>query len=131
MTKFVPTGEAVQELVGKLKTEKKREETYTLIELHKKISKFEPVIWYPGIIGFGKKIYKTKSGIEGEIPILAFAPRQSKFSLYLGTYFPEKKEYLDRLGKCKLGVGCVYVNKLEDIDLTVLEEILKKIIEKE
>lgn len=88
----------------------------------------DPQVWYPGIIGFGNYHYKSKTGIEGDSLLLAFAPRQAKISLYIDPYFPRMAEYLKRLGKHKLAVGCVYVNKLADIDLEVLNAMLRDLL---
>lgn len=130
MAKFAPTGQAVEEIIESLKSAKKREEAYQLLELHEKVSGQTPVVWYPGIIGFGLYHYEYKSGHSGQAPILAFAPRQAKISLYIDQQLPGRTELLNRLGKHKAAVGCVYVNKLADIDLKVLEEILKMTVEK-
>lgn len=69
------------------------------------------------------------SGHEGDATLLAFSPRKAKISLYLDQDFPELEELLDKLGKIKKAKGCVYVNKLADIDMTILEEILEKSLE--
>ncbi|HFI0065748.1 TPA: DUF1801 domain-containing protein [Streptococcus suis] len=129
MSKFSPTGQSVHELFAELKTVRKQEDAYKLLELHQRISQEEAVVWYPSIIGFGRYHYKYDTGTEGDSPILAFAARQAKISLYIDQNLPGRQELLDRLGKHKAAVGCVYVNKLADIDMEVLEEILVKSIE--
>ncbi|HFH9921511.1 DUF1801 domain-containing protein [Streptococcus sp. P25B114] len=129
MSKFSPTGQSVHELFAELKTVRKQEDAYKLLELHQRISQEEAVVWYPSIIGFGCYHYKYDTGTEGDSPILAFAARQAKISLYIDQNLPGRQELLDRLGKHKAAVGCVYVNKLADIDMEVLEEILVKSIE--
>ncbi|MFO3665023.1 DUF1801 domain-containing protein [Anaerococcus sp. ENR0831] len=72
--------------------------------------------------------YITESGIKGQSPIIAFAPRKNKISLYIAKNLPDSENLLIKLGKHTQGSSCVYVNKLEDIDLEVLEEILTKSI---
>lgn len=129
MAKFAPTSESVESLINSLNKKQKQDDAYTLIALYQKLSGLDPVVWYPGIIGFGTYHYKYESGHEGDAPLLSFAPRQSKISLYLDQDFPNRKELLQDLGKIKEGVGCVYVNKLADIDLDVLEEILRVSLE--
>lgn len=126
MPKFAPTNQSIQELFAELKTARKQEDAYTLLELYKRISKEEPVVWYPGIVGFGSYHYKYDTGAEGDSPLLAFAPRQGRISIYIDPDLPGRWELLERLGKHKAAVGCVYVNKLADIDKDVLEEILVK-----
>lgn len=126
MAKFAPTGQPVEEVIESLKSENKKADAYYLLELFERISREKAVVWYPGIIGFGKYHYVYETGHEGDAALLAFAPRQAKISLYLDQTFPEREALLNKLGKIKKAVGCVYVNKLSDIDLTVLEEILEK-----
>jgi hypothetical protein len=128
MAKFAPTDQSVEELILSLKSKKKQEDAWKLLEIFKDISKIEPQVWYPGIIGFGKFHYKYETGREGDAPLLAFAPRQAKISLYIDQDLPNREDYLNRLGKHKLGVACVYVNKLDDIDLDVLKEILSDLL---
>jgi hypothetical protein len=126
MPKFAPTNQSIHELFAELKTARKQEDAYTLLELYKRISKEEPVVWYPGIVGFGSYHYQYDTGVEGDSPLLAFAPRQGRISLYIDQNLPDRRKFLERLGKHKAAVGCVYVNKLADIDMDVLEEILVK-----
>lgn len=128
MPKFAPTGQTVEEIILILKSKKKQDDAWKLLEIFKNISKIEPQVWHPGIIGFGNFHYKSETGIEGDSPLLAFAPRQAKISLYIDQDLPNRNDYLNRLGKHKLAVGCVYVNKLDDIDLEVLEEMLKDLL---
>lgn len=129
MGKFAPTNQTVDDVIEGLKSQKKKEDAWKLVELCKKISKLDPVVWFPGIIGFGQFHYQYETGIEGDAPYLAFAPRQARISLYIDQDLPEREEMLSRLGKHKPAVGCVYVNKLEDVDFTVLEEIFKKLFD--
>ncbi|MBF6626713.1 DUF1801 domain-containing protein [Aerococcaceae bacterium zg-BR9] len=126
MPKFEPTGQSVEEVVESLKSERKKTDAYYLLELFERVSNEKAVVWYPGIIGFGQYHYKYDSGHEGDAPLLAFAPRQAKISLYLEQDFPEREILLNQLGKIKKAVGCVYVNKLSDINIEILEEILVK-----
>lgn len=126
MAKFAPTNQPVAEIIENLKSKNKRDDAYRLLALYERISQEQPVIWYPGIIGFGHYHYQYESGLEGDAPFLAFAPRQAKISLYLDQNLPDREQLLSRLGKIKIAVGCVYVNRLADIDLIVLEEILVK-----
>ncbi|MGT2741771.1 DUF1801 domain-containing protein [Streptococcus plurextorum] len=129
MGKFAPTEQSVDELFAELKTTSKQEDAYRLLEMYRRISKEDPVVWYPGIVGFGRYHYKYETGVEGDAPRLAFAPRQAKISLYIDQHLPKRASLLQALGKHKAAVGCVYVNKLADIDLQVLEEILRASLE--
>lgn len=124
MGKFQPTGESPIIIINNMASKAKREDALTLLEMHERISGYEAVVWYPGVIGFGQYHYRYESGVEGDMPFIAFAPRQNKFSLYIDQQLPNRADYLAKLGKHKQSVGCVYINKLSDIDCSVLEEML-------
>ncbi|MGV3061778.1 DUF1801 domain-containing protein [Streptococcus hyovaginalis] len=130
MAKFAPTDQTVEEVISILKTDQKQADAYALLDLYQSTSQEEAVVWYPNIIGFGRYHYQYDSGREGDAPVLAFAPRQAKISLYIDKDLPAREALLAKLGKHKAAVGCVYVNKLADIDLSVLEEILQKSLER-
>ena len=126
MTKFAPTGQAVAEVIESLPSDNKKADAYELLALYERVSGEDAVVWYPNIIGFGQYHYVYDSGHEGDATLLAFSPRKAKISLYLDQDFPEREELLDKLGKIKKAKGCVYVNKLADIDMSVLEVLLEK-----
>lgn len=126
MAKFAPTGQTVAEVIESLPSDNKKADAYELLALYKRVSGEDAVVWYPNIIGFGQYHYVYDSGHEGDAALLAFSPRKAKISLYLDQDFPEREELLDKLGKIKKAKGCVYVNKLADIDMSVLEELLEK-----
>ena len=91
----------------------------------KKASGEEPVLWSNSIIGFGIKRYKSPStGREVDWLLIGFAPRKTNLSLYLMMNLKDNAATLKKLGKHKAGVGCIYINKLEDIDLKVLKEMV-------
>lgn len=126
MAKFAPTGQTVAEVIESLPSDNKKADAYELLALYERVSGEDAVVWYPNIIGFGQYHYVYDSGHEGDATLLAFSPRKAKISLYLDQDFPEREELLDKLGKFKKAKGCVYVNKLADIDMSVLEELLEK-----
>ncbi len=126
MAKFAPTGQTVAEVIESLPSDNKKADAYELLVLYERVSGEDAVVWYPNIIGFGQYHYMYDSGHEGDATLLAFSPRKAKISLYLDQDFPEREELLDKLGKIKKAKGCVYVNKLADIDMSVLEELLVK-----
>lgn len=126
MAKFAPTGQTVAEVIESLPSDNKKADAYELLALYERVSGEDAVVWYPNIIGFGQYHYVYDSGHEGDATLLAFSPRKAKISLYLDQDFPEREELLDKLGKIKKAKGCVYVNKLADIDMSVLEELLDK-----
>lgn len=105
--------------------EQKKTDSLQLIELMRKWSGFEPKMWGPTIIGFGSYHYKYASGHEGDAPIVGFSPRKAEFSLYVFSPIDDCKDLLPDLGKFKMGKVCIYVKKLSDINLQVLEKLCK------
>ncbi len=105
--------------------DRKISESLELLELMEKWSGYKAKMWGLSIIGFGSYHYKYASGHEGDAPIIGFSPRKAAFSLYVYTPLPEIDELLEQLGKFKQSKACTYVNKLSDIDLSVLEKICK------
>ncbi|MBG9367173.1 DUF1801 domain-containing protein [Streptococcus sp. NLN64] len=125
--KFAPTGQDVEEIFQNISSVKKQADAHLLLELYTSISQENPLVWYPRIIGFGETEYLLDSGRTGITPRLAFAPRQTTFCLYFDPNFLEEQaSLLESLGKYKTGKGCVYINKLADIDLDGLQELLKQ-----
>ncbi|MBN3583459.1 DUF1801 domain-containing protein [Algoriphagus aestuarii] len=128
--KTVETAVSVEDFIESfVASEPKKSESYQLMALMKEWSGFEPKMWGPSIIGFGSHHYKYESGHEGDMPLIAFSPRKAAFSLYVYTFSEESKVLLTKLGKYKMGKACIYVNKLADIDLEVLEKLCKTAIE--
>lgn len=101
--------------------EQKRDDSFELIKLMSKWSGFAPKMWGPTIIGFGSYHYKYVSGHEGDAPIIGFSPRKAEFSLYVYSPTDKSKKALEKLGKFKMGKMCIYVKKLADIQIPVLE----------
>lgn len=121
--KTIETTESVDDFVHALKGEAKRADSFQLIELMKKITKQEPKMWGKSIIGFGSYHYKYESGHEGDAPLVGFSPRAAALTLYLSDI--EREKFLEKLGKHKASKGCVYIEKLEDVDLAVLEKMIR------
>lgn len=110
----------IQEYVDQ---DQKKADSLRLIDLMQAWSGFEPKMWGPTIIGFGSYHYKYASGHEGDAPLIGFSPRKAEFSLYVFTAKEENKYLLNGLGKFKMGKACIYVKKLADIDLEVLQKL--------
>lgn len=108
-----------------VESEQKKEDSLRLIALMRDWSGFEPKMWGASIIGFGSYHYKYASGHEGDMPLIAFSPRKAAFSLYVYSPTEENKHLLDGLGKYKMAKACIYVNKLADISIPVLEKICR------
>ncbi len=128
--KTTQTTASVDDFIAAVEPASKREDAKVLDALFRKVTGEEPKMWGPTIIGYGSYHYKYESGREGDSARSGFSPRKAKHSLYLmGRYCDEatgKKVdgLLEKMGKHKAGASCVYVNKLGDIDLSVLEEII-------
>ncbi|MGZ5283930.1 MAG: DUF1801 domain-containing protein, partial [Bacteroidia bacterium] len=96
------------------------------VEMMEKASGEEPVLWGGSIIGFGNKRYKSeKTGREVDWFLIGFAPRKANLTLYLTVGIKNREEELKGLGKYKTDGGCIYINKLADVDLEVLENIIE------
>ena len=123
--KTKPTALSVEDFINKVTNEQKRKDSFVLLEMMKKASKEEPVLWSNSIIGFGIKRYKSpSSGREVDWLRIGFSPRKANLSLYLILDAKERQAALKKLGKYKTDGGCIYINKLEDIDLKVLKEMI-------
>jgi len=111
-------------------SEQKRKDAFELLKLMQDFTGYEPKMWGPSIIGFGSYHYKSeRSRQEGDWPLVGFSPRKAAISLYVYSSAPGQEELLKDLGKFKMGVGCIYVKKLADIDQDVLKKIMKTTIE--
>ena len=121
--KTQPTAASVAEFLDGV-APRRQEESEKLIALMREISGHEPVLWGPSIIGFGSTHYRYESGREGDMPVLAFSPRKARLTIYFDG-FDQYADQLARLGKHASSVSCLYVNKLDDIDLGVLREMLE------
>lgn len=126
--KTVFTDQDVVDFIEKVENEQKRIDSYHFIELMKKVSGQEPKMWGPSIIGFGQYHYKYESGHEGDAPILGFSPRKTAFSLYVFSGLKEHEHYLENLGKFTMGKACIYVKKITDINIEVLNKLMEEII---
>lgn len=124
--KTTETALSVSSFLEALTDETKREDSLALIELMQNLTGFAPKMWGASIVGFGSYHYQYESGHEGEAPLVAFSPRAAAFSIYLSDDFEGKEALFSKLGKHTVGKGCLYVKKLSDVDLKVLEEVVAK-----
>lgn len=109
-------------------TEQKKKDSFELIKLMKEVTGFEPKMWGPTIIGFGSYHYKYASGHEGDAPLVGFSPRKTEISLYVFTGADEHEHLLENLGKFRKGKSCIYIKKLENIDLEELKKVMRETI---
>ena len=109
--------------------EAKRKDAFELVKIMQDVTGFEPKMWGPSIIGFGSYHYKYASGHEGDAPLAGFSPRKAAISLYV--YLPEenREELLSKFGKHRAAKGCIYVKKLNDIDVEILKEMVSASVE--
>lgn len=123
--KTVATEVDVESFINSISDEAKRQDSFRLVEIMEKLSAEKAKMWGPTIIGFGKYHYKYASGHEGEMCRIGFSPRKAEFSLYVTCDAASFKEMLDKFGKHRTGKGCIYFKKLADVDLKVLEKMIK------
>lgn len=118
------TRASVEKFLEGIKDEKRRQDCYQILKIMKQATRAEPKMWGTSIVGFGEYRYRYASGREGEWFLTGFSPRVQNLTLYMMSGFD--KDVLKRLGKYKTGKGCLYINKLEDVDLRVLKELVVK-----
>jgi hypothetical protein len=119
------TNSSIEDFINSVKDEGKRKDSFTILKLMQKASKEKPKMWGSSIIGFGNKIYKSPAtDREVEWFKIGFSPRKASLTLYLVMDIKKYEIELKKLGKHKPGVGCLYINKLEDVDLKVLEKLI-------
>ena len=127
--KTQPTGQSVREFLDAISDEKKRRDSYTILELMRHVTGLEPQMWGGSLVGFGSYHYKYASGREGDFFLTGFSPRKEALSLYIMSGFEQYDGLLERLGKFKTGKACLYVKKVEDIHLGALEELVRRSVE--
>ncbi len=120
------TEASVEEFLESVEHRGRREDAYALLELMRRVTGTPAKMWGPAIIGFGMYHYRYDSGREGEMLRVGFSPRKSNLALYVIFQDAELKRLLTSLGKHKTGVSCLYINKLADVDLQVLESIIAR-----
>ena len=124
--KTKPTTASVEDFINNVADEQKRKDSFVILEMMKKATGEEPVLWSSSSIGFGNKRYKSPgTGRELDWLRIGFSPRKANLSLYISLGIKEHSVALEKLGKHKTGVGCLYIKKLEDIDLNVLKGMIE------
>ena len=122
--KTTENSSSVEDFINGVKDEQKRKDSFLLLKLMEKHTKEEPKMWGSSIIGFGKLVYKSPaSGREVEWFKIGFSPRKANLTIYL-LNLQVHAASLHKLGKHKEGGGCLYINRLDDIDMKVLEEMI-------
>ena len=119
----------VEAFLNNVSDEKKREDSFKVLELMKRVTRKEPEMWGDSIVGFGSYHYKYASGREGDWFVTGFSPRKQNLTLYIMSGFDEYDQLLSKLGKHSTGKSCLYIKKIEDVDVDVLTELVKKSVE--
>jgi len=120
---------SVIEFIESVESPKKKEDAYKLLEIFTETSGYPAKMWGPSIIGFGSYHYKYASGHEGDAPLVGFSPRKAKISLYFAPGDTKREELLEKFGKYTTGKACVYINKIADVDVDVLKELITQSIQ--
>lgn len=123
--KTTQTEESVRAFINSLDDEQVRKDCFEIVTLMEEATGFPAKMWGSSIIGVGQYHYKYDSGHEGDMCLAGFSPRKKNISLYVLPEGSDKAPLLDKLGKFKAGKGCLYINKLTDIDKQVLSELVK------
>lgn len=123
------TENSVVEFIESVESPKKREDAYKLLEIFTEATGFEAKMWGPSIIGFGSYHYRYDSGHEGDAPLVGFSPRKAKISLYFAPGITQRQALLKDFGKHTAGKGCVYINKVADIDIPALQTLIQQSIQ--
>ena len=124
--KTKPNRKSVTTYIKSIEDYKKRKDCITLMAMMKEITGKRPKMWGESIVGFGKYHYKYKSGREGDWFVTGFAPRKQNISVYIMPGFSKYQTIMKKLGKYKLGVSCLYIKTLEDIDHKLLHQLINK-----
>lgn len=117
---------SVVEFLHKVPDAKKREDSFTILEIMEEISGQEAKMWGPSIVGFGQYHYKYASGREGDMPLIGFSPRKQSLTLYIASDFDGYDELMASLGKHSTSKACLYIKRLSDVNLATLREIIQR-----
>lgn len=120
------TEKSVVDFLNGVEDEQKRRDSFAVMELMKEVTGEEPAMWGDSIVGFGSYHYRYASGREGDWLLTGFSPRKQNLTLYITSGFEQYDDLLDDLGKFKTGKSCLYLKRLEDVDLDVLRELVRQ-----
>ena len=117
---------SVEGFLKSVENDKRREDSFVVLDLMKEVTGEKPTMWGTSIVGFGSYHYKGASGREGDWMKVGFSPRKQNMTLYIMDGFDSYDSLLQKLGKYKTGKSCLYINKLEDVDQTVLRKLVQQ-----
>ena len=121
--------QSIDDFLNSLKDERKKKDSFILLQMFKEAMKMEPKLWTGGMVGFGTRHYEYESGHSGDIFQAGFAPRSAALTLYVGSEALNKNELMDKLGKYKTSKGCLYIKKLDDVNMDALREVIQNYAE--
>ena len=128
--KTTETDLSVDDYMAQIGNDQRRKDCKVILDIMTRLSGYEPKIWGTklsnGIVGFGRYHYKYESGREGDMPRVGFSSRVQAISVYIMPGYQDFDDELSRLGKYKIGKSCLYIKRLSDVDVSVLEEIIAK-----
>ncbi len=124
--KTKPTKQSVKDFVDAVKDEQQRKDCRTVSRIMKRVTRANPKMWGSGMVGFGSYHYKYASGREGDWFLTGFAPRKQNLTLYIMSGFKKYSALLKKLGKHKIGESCLYVKRLDDVDMDVLAQLIEE-----
>ena len=120
---------SVTQFIESVADEVKRKDSYMLLEMLRKATKTEPKMWGTSIVGFDVYHYVGKSGREGDWLLAGFSPRKQNLTLYIMSGWEQHAGLLAKLGKYSLGKGCLYITRLESVNLLILQELINEAVE--
>ncbi|MBE9068788.1 DUF1801 domain-containing protein [Leptolyngbya cf. ectocarpi LEGE 11479] len=126
--KTQPNDASVDKFIQALENEQRRNDCLTLLPIMQRVTQREPTMWGDSMIGFGRYHYRYKSGREGDWFITGFSPRKRELTVYIMPGFENYSALLEQLGKHRLGKSCLYIKKLSDVDITLLETLITQSI---
>ena len=122
--KTTPNDQDVEQFLNSITDERKRKDSFTILELMKQVTGMPPKMWGSSIVGFGSYHYKYESGREGDMIIAGFSPRKENLTIYnMGSVVDD--DLLKKLGKHTTGKGCLYIKRLDDVDLPTLKSLIE------
>jgi hypothetical protein len=127
--KTKPTQQSVQAFLNTVTDEQKRNDCFALVELLEGVTGEPAVMWGDSIVGFGQYHYRYASGREGDSLLTGFSPRKDNLTIYITAGFEQYDALMQKLGKHKIGKSCLYVKRLEDIDMSTLRELVQQSVE--
>ena len=124
--KTVANENDVMAFLNAVEPDKKREDSLIIMNLMEDVTGEQPTMWGTSIVGFGSYHYRYETGREGDMPLVGFSPRKQAITLYIMTGFDDHDNLMSKLGKYKTGKACLYIKKIEDVDLSVLRELVRQ-----